>query len=183
MLNELSDLSISLADAGVSIPSWHKHFKPNPKKTTYYALIDGTGKVSDILPLKDIQRITSTRKWEVANGVSFPSFNVLPLYDVRLNGSDAREVKEFKNSLLEKKVTEKDISKRLAELRKRGKQIWKNSEERRVSECLQTLPKKMQAFLGKFPEKYASLAVLIERLKNLGVTDSNAEKTPMCPRG
>src|SRR5436309_15797623 len=109
MLNELGDLSVSLAEAGVSTPSWHKHFKPNPKKTTYYVLIDGTGKISDILPLKDIQRITSTRKWEVANGVSFPSFNVLPLHDVRSNESDDEEVKEFKRSLLDKKVTEKNI--------------------------------------------------------------------------
>jgi hypothetical protein len=40
MLNELSDLSASLIEAGVSTPSWHKHFKPNPKKSKYYVLID-----------------------------------------------------------------------------------------------------------------------------------------------
>ena len=111
MLNELSELSTSLVEAGVSTPTWHRHFKPNPKKPTYYALIDNTGKITDILPLKDIERITATRKWEVANGVSFPAFNVLPLHDVHSNESEEKEVKAFKKSLLDKKVTEKDISK------------------------------------------------------------------------
>ena len=153
------------------MPSWHKHFKRNPKKSTYYLLVDATGKVIDILPLKDIQRITSTRKWEVANGVSFPSFNVLPLYDVRSNEAQEKDVRSFKRSLLNKKVTDKEISRRLAELKRRGKSLWKESEERRLSECLQTLPQKMQAFLGECPEKYTSVSVLVERVENLGVTD------------
>lgn len=171
MLNELSDLSASLAEAEVSMPSWHKHFKRNPKKATYYLLVDATGKISDILPLKEIERITSTRKWEVANGVSFPSFNVPPLHDLRSNESEEKEVRTFKKSLVDKKVSEKDISKRLAELKARGKKLWTESEEKKVSKCLQVLPKKMRAFLGECPEEYSSISTLIERVRNLGVTD------------
>jgi len=171
MLNELSDLSASLVEAGVSTPTWHKHFHQNPKKPTYYALIDKAGKVSDILPLKDIERITSTRKWEVANGVSFPSFNVPPLYNIRSNDSEEKEAKAFKKSLLDKKVSGTDVGKKLAELKKRGKTLWKDSDERKISGCLQTLPKKMQAFLGECPKQYISASVLIQRVTNLGVKD------------
>lgn len=175
MLNELSELSASLVKAGVSTPSWHKHFKPNPKKSTYYVLIGKTGTIADILSLKDIERITSTRKWEVANGVSFPAFNVLPLFDVRSNESDEKEVRAFKKSLLDNTVAEKDIKRGLDELKRRGKSLWKESEESRLSECLQTLPKKMKAFLGKCPEKYTSIPVLIERVANIGVKDLFAQ--------
>jgi hypothetical protein len=171
MLNELSDLSASLAEAGVSIPSWHKHFKPNPKKTTYYVLIDGTGKVSDILPLKDIDRITSTRKWEVANGVSFPSFNVLPLYKIRSNESDEKEAKAFKKSLSDTKAIKADTSKGIAKLKNQGTKLWKATEEKRVAECLQTLSKKLNDLLGKPSEDHLSISVLIERVQNLGVMD------------
>jgi hypothetical protein len=95
----------------------------------------------------------------------------LPLYKVSSNESEEKKAREFKKSLLDNKVTEKDISKGLAELRKRGKRMWKDPEARRVSECLQTLPKKMRALLGAAPEKYISLSVLMERVKNLSVTD------------
>ena len=82
MLNELHDLAQSLKAVGVSMASWHMHFKPCPKgSATFFLLLDSLGQVADLEPVTDRERLASIRKWEVAPGTSFPAFNVLPLYE------------------------------------------------------------------------------------------------------
>ena len=82
MLNELYDLAQSLKAVQVAMASWHQHYKTCPKgPATYYLLLDASGQPVDLEPITDRERIAVMRKWEVAAGVSFPAFNVLPLYE------------------------------------------------------------------------------------------------------
>jgi len=47
---------------------------------TYWVYIDGQGNIAALAPTPSVQ-VSTVRKWEKANGVSFPAFNVPPLLE------------------------------------------------------------------------------------------------------
>jgi hypothetical protein len=104
MLNELYEVSTALTTAGLRTVSWHRHFKPNPKpgrqSPAYFVQVDSDGKITDVQAVFDRDRVGSLRKWEIENGVSFPSFNVVPLYKIAGNKEEREEISKFKKALL-----------------------------------------------------------------------------------
>ena len=79
MLNELRELSTCLEEAGIEVEDLHQNFKLCPKYLTYWVYLDEQGNVSGIAPVPKTQ-VQEVRKWEKANGVSFPAFNMPPFY-------------------------------------------------------------------------------------------------------
>lgn len=172
MLNELYEVSTSLALAGVRSASWHRHFKPNPKpgrqSPAFFIQIACDGKITDIQAVFDRDRVGSLRKWEVANGVSFPSFNVEPLYKVTCQGEERNKVAEFKKQLLGATPPNLTVrQEKLEELVKKGENLWTDSKSGRISKCLKTIPKQVAELLGKPPADCKAIGELIHRVSQL----------------
>jgi len=176
MLNELYEVSTALTSAGVRAASWHRHFKPNPKpgrkSPAYVVQIDSNGKIADVQAVFDRDRVGSIRKWEVENGVSFPSFNVVSLYKVAGRKEEREEVLKFRKELLSATPPDRGVrQEKLKDLVNKGEKLWTGNKSDRISKCLKTLPKQVSELLGAPPDDYKAIAVLIQRLRQL-----NAEK-------
>lgn len=172
MLNELYEVSTVLTSAGVRTASWHRHFKPNPKpgrqSPAYFVQIDSNGEIKYVQAVFDRDRVGSLRKWEVENGVSFPSFNVVPLYKVAGQEKEREEVLKFRKELLS--ATPPDLAVRqekLNDLINKGEKLWTGNKSGRISKCLKTLPKQVAELLGAPPDDYKAIAVLIQRVSQL----------------
>ena len=99
MLNELKDLARSLSISGVKFTDWHPNFKKCPKSgMTCFISLNEHGNIEDISFLEPDFDITTVRKWEKANGRSFPAFNVPSLHKTQ-NYETASEVNQFKKDL------------------------------------------------------------------------------------
>jgi len=168
MLNELHDLAQSLKAVHVSMASWHQHFKTCPKgPTTCYMLLDSSGQVTDLEPITDRERIAAMRKWEVAAGVSFPAFNVLPLFEPKTD-ADKRAAVELRKAITSKSPPPVDeIRQRLQSVLTSANSLWVKKEPARIGNCLTTLPKEIAEVLGTPPDDYRSIAALIERAGKL----------------
>lgn len=168
MLNELYDLAQSLVDVQVKMDSWNTNFKTCPKgTTTYYVFIDTSGDVTELELLSDRERIASIRKWEVAAGVSFPAFNVLPLYEPI--GAEAKKTAvELRKAITSKSPPPADeISVRLNSLIGACDSLWVNKEPTRITKCLTTLPSVVNDTLGEPPDEFRSIVELITRARSL----------------
>jgi hypothetical protein len=88
MLNELRDLSRSLIASGIKITDWHPNFDKCPRGgTACFIYLDESGDIKGIaLPEPDFD-VTTIRKWEKANGCSFPAFNVPSLFTTKRSTS------------------------------------------------------------------------------------------------
>ena len=172
MLNELYEVSTILRSSGVRPASWHRHFRPNPKpgrqSPAYFIQIARDGKVTDIQAVFDRDRVGSLRKWEVANGVSFPSFNVVPLYKVA-GGKEEREgVGKFKKTLLSATPPDPAVrQEKLEQLVNKGEKLWTGSKSDRISKCLKTIPKQVAELLGEPPADCKAIGKLIHRTSQL----------------
>lgn len=172
MLNELHDLAASLEGAGIQAMAWHRHFKPNPKPSLksqiFFVFLNKKGDISRIEPLFDRERAASIRKWEVANGLSFPSFNVFPLYQVSNDEEGRKQTAEIKKVLLEHSLPEKknraDTIKALIE---DGICLWKEKDKKKLSKCFREVPKDVTTLLGQVPTEFMAIKELIKRTELL----------------
>ena len=167
MLNELHDLAQSLSTLNVTVESWHQHFKPCPKgSSAYLLLIDSAPSISDLEVFGDRERVAATRKWEVAAGVSFPAFNVLPLYEP-CSDDDKKAATALRKELLSKNPPEcADTRERVARLIQVSKSLWTEKELVRVSKCIGTLGNELAVMLGSPPDEFRSISELIVRTAN-----------------
>ena len=168
MLNELYDLSQRLEDAQVSMASWHRHFKPCPAGTpTYLVLLDAKSCVVELEPITDRERISAIRKWKVENGVSFPGFNVLPLFEPH-DDEGKKQAVELKKALVSKTPPSRnEIQEKIETLVGNSDSLWVNKEAARIEKCVTTHAKSLAADLGSPPKEYDALVELISRASRL----------------
>lgn len=172
MLNELHDLAVSLEGAGVQAMAWHRHFKPNPKPTLksplFFVCLDKEGKISRVEPLLDRERATSIRKWEVANGLSFPSFNISPLYKVSNDEEGQKHTAEFKKALLTNSPPDrKNAADTIKTLINDGICLWGEKDKKKLSKCFRDVSKDVTALLGQVPTEFMAIKELIKRTELL----------------
>lgn len=164
MLNELHDLAQSLKSVQVAMASWHQHFKTCPKgNATYYLLLEASGSIKDIEPITDRDRIGALRKWEVAAGVSFPAFNVLPLLEPKTD-ADKKIAVEMRRAITSKSPPPAEKMRlNLQSLLASSLSLWVKKEPARISNCLSSLPLDIVKLLGTPPDEYKSIVELIGR--------------------
>ncbi len=79
MLNELRELALCLEKTGIDIEDLHPNFRSCRKYLTYWVYLDEQGDVAGVKPVPS-EQAQKYRKWEKANGVSFPAFNMPPIF-------------------------------------------------------------------------------------------------------
>lgn len=164
MLNELKDLSRSLIASGVELTDWHPNFDKCPKAgVTCFIYIADKGNIDTISFPEPGFDVRTIRKWEKANGCSFPAFNVPPLF----RANDDELIKEI-NDL--KKVLQKGKS---IETAKANEFIsscsinWDKTALTKINLCLSRAIAEIEGQLGDIPLEYSSIKKLFERAKEL----------------
>ncbi len=166
MLNELRDLTRSLSASGVEFTDWHQNFKKCPKNgMTCFIYLNERGDIEDIkFPEPDFD-ITTIRKWEKANGCSFPAFNVSPLFKTD-DKEMIKEISQIKKNL--KKGNPIDVLK-LNELINNCHINWNETALSNIGRCLSRATIEIEKQLIDVPPEYSSIQILFERAKNIEV--------------
>lgn len=94
MINELYQLSAVLEQENITPYKWYDRYKQIPKKDAVRIWLSADGSVADIDTIKK-EDTQSLRKLETANGMSFPAFNIIPLYRI----TDAEQISEIQQAV------------------------------------------------------------------------------------
>lgn len=97
MLNELRELAVCLEKAGIAVEDLHPNFKACPNYLTYWVYLDEQGNITGIAPVP-VAQVQKVRKWEKANGVSFPAFNMPPIFKAASTGAQ-EQIKDIKKRI------------------------------------------------------------------------------------
>lgn len=164
MLNELRDLAQSLLTSGIEFTDWHPNFKKCPKSgMTCFIYLNEHGDIEDIsFPEPDFD-ITTVRKWEKANGCSFPAFNVPSLYKTQ-NDETASEVNQFKRDLKKGNPIASEVLNKVME---NCVSNWDGTALASVNRCLTRATSEIEEQLGTIPAEYSSINNLLQRAKRL----------------
>lgn len=160
MLNELRELAICLEKAGIEVEDLHPNFKACPKYLTYWVYLDEQGNITGIAPVPAAQ-VQGIRKWEKANGVSFPAFNMPPLFKAA-----SKELQELIKAI--RKNIEKGVAvttKELSAASDSCETLWDEGIIKKLTDCLTKPIADISEYLETVPDKYKSIAQLISRTK------------------
>jgi hypothetical protein len=129
--------------------------------------LDANCHAVELQPLRDKQQIVSIRKWEVSNGLSFPSLNVIPLFEP--HGEKAKEVAvNLRKQLVSKTPPQGDDVRRAIEsLISISTSLWTNKEATRINRCLTTHAAAFVSKLGSPPTEYGAILELASRANRL----------------
>lgn len=170
MLNELRDLARSLEKAGIVQEDLHPLFKPCPKGgLNFWLYLDTDGNIQDIVPIAT-ETVTKVRKWERANGISFPAFNVPPLYEAG-GDEDKEKIKTAKKSL--QKGSQLDLSE-LQALISKSRSLWKDTISKKIIDCLSKPVDEVEKLLGDVPDRFLSIKELCRRTRLLSADKLHA---------
>jgi len=170
MLNELYHLSEVLGGEGISLPVWHKDFKPLPnasgKKPCYRIMIGANGSISDIVPMQG-DLVSCLRKWEPSNGHSFPGFNIQPLYRI----ADVDRKKALKKWRKDNKSVDREVVKEwCADVEAMN---WDEKFNTKMIKCLQTIPRELNVHCSAISNDFYAINNLCDRIKAWGDDCSN----------
>jgi hypothetical protein len=164
MLNELRELSVSLEKAGIKVEDLHPNFKSCPKYLSYWVYLDKQGNVSGVAPVPATQ-VQGIRKWEKANGVSFPAFNMPPLFKAE------HEVLQSQIKGMRKSIEKGAIitAKELLTSVKSCEPLWDKGITKKLADCFAKPIVDIAKQLEAPPNKYKSIAELISRAQRVKV--------------
>lgn len=94
MINELYQLSAVLEKENFTLYKWYDRYKQIPNREAVRIWLLSDGNIADIDTIKK-EETQSLRKFEPANGWSFPAFNIIPLYRI----TDADQISEVQKVL------------------------------------------------------------------------------------
>ena len=163
MLNELFLLSESLERTGVSLQSWHRHFKECPQGgKAFFVDLDDQGRIAKASSITDLQIRAGLRKYEKAAGYSFPSFNAPPLLQFA-DDDDKERAAKLRKAFGSKKPPEKAArDEELAYLLSVSTSGWKNEMDK-LNDCLSSVPQALMTVLGEGTDESSSFVELLRR--------------------
>ena len=198
MLNEVFLLSESLKRTGITLHSWHRHFKECPQSgKAFFTELDDRGHVAKVSPITDPQLRAELRKYEKAAGYSFPSFNVPPLLQF-IDEEKKERAAKFRKALGLKKPPETTVrDKELAYLLSVSTSGWIRSDKGarskdamdKLNDCLSSVTHDILAMLGESTDESRSFvellrraqqtngAALHERLKEIAIHEIRSEQS------
>jgi hypothetical protein len=155
LLNELSRLSEGLKAAGIRTVSWHQFFKPCPKYRTYYLFVSEAGVIEGVTRIVDPSDVTAVRKYEIANGLSFPAFNVLPVASVQSDATLAI-VKRIEVLVNSTSPNPDELADLLDLLLRESEPLWTEFETSRLRTCLLDIPRSLSRQIGDAPPVFSA---------------------------
>lgn len=165
MLNELRELAVCLEKSGIVVEDLHPNFKACPNYLTYWAYLDPQGNITGVAPVLATQ-VQKVRKWEKANGVSFPAFNMPPLFK-----ATSEELQDRIKML--KKNIEKGIavtSDDLLSVIDSCESFWSEGTIKKLNDCLTKPVIDISGYLGTAPDTYTSVTQLCARTQLVKAT-------------
>ena len=167
MLNELRDLSRSLIASGIQLTDWHPNFKKCPKaRVTCFTYITDKGDINISIPDPSFD-VRTIRKWEKANGCSFPAFNVPPLFKL-IDNESIKKIYALKKVLQKGKPIE---SVTVNELINNSIINWDKTAFKKNNLCLSSAVAEIEEQLGIIPSEYSAISMLIERTKKIDIKE------------
>jgi len=164
MLNELYSLAGCLPK-NIKLKDWHPKLKELPNVTRQkpcYRVLIGEDGVADLEVVHDLPE--GVRKWETANGHSFPAFNIKPLYVHKRAGKDVKKTfDDFLKKISKSASSEPGSGDTLDSWLRESDPAWKTSDIERVTRCLNALPGDLQKSAGPAPTELKAWDVLLER--------------------
>ena len=173
MINELFQLSESLRVAGVSLPSWHRYYRVLPMSGDAVCIeLDHAGQVAG-MSFIDPEKRRYLRKYEYAQGHSFPSFNIKPLRKFK----DKQDRKRFLDCM--KSVKGKGSSgvridaEELEYLFSASEGGWTVGDKGKLESCLHKTAQSLKEELGSCDGDlvFCSFLELLRRAQNINVSD------------
>lgn len=171
MLNELRELAVCLEKAGIVVEDLHPNFKACPNYLTYFTYLDEHGNITGIAPVS-VEQVQKVRKWEKANGVSFPAFNMPPLFKATSTGTQ-EQIKDIKKRIDKGlKVTVEEVQVAIDssemlwdEVTTNKKGISKQPTIEKLSDCLTKPIVDISVLLNDPPTSCRAINQLISRTK------------------
>lgn len=157
-------LSESLAKAGITPKDWDKRLRLLPNITDqtpcYRISIDKSGKIGSIDILSE-DLAKQLRKWEPSNGMSFPGFNIQPLFRILLNEEERKLLRKWRD----KKCTEQvDVDTLKEWSKKESTTTWNVNQLGKLEKCLNKTPVSLKEQLNEIPGRFKSLKNLFNRV-------------------
>lgn len=164
MLNELYSLAGCLPK-DIKLMYWHPKLKELPKITRQkpcYRVLIGEDGVSNIEIVRELPE--GVRKWETANGHSFPAFNIKPVYVHKRAGKEVKKAfDDFLKKISKSASSESGAGDTLDGWLRESDPAWGKSDIERVAKCLNALPGDLQKSAGSTPAEFSAWDVLLGR--------------------
>lgn len=176
MLNELRDLARSLEKAGISTGQMHPLFKPCPQRgLSYWLYLGANGEVQDVVLLPRDFDVSTIRKWEKANGCSFPAFNIPPLCEPIETGKEF--IKDSKKALTKGSQLIKDD---LNDVILNSKSLWSAPIKKKINDCLRRATNEVEEQIKDAPKELIAISELIRRARCLSAENLNTQLRDIC---
>ncbi len=177
MLNELFELSQSMRGIETEVPS-RDLVQVRTSGSTIRVFLDHTGCISRLEPETDRERLRKTLKYFKGElGVSFPAFNVPPLYEHEsgeVSGLLKRITKISANGgNLEKETFEAE----LLSLCQSSKKSWSPNKDKQIDKCVKSLAKELESIIRPIPVEFCALAELCHRAELLDANSLHSHLT------
>ena len=170
MLNELYEASMSLQDFGVNPKDWDQKYMRVPKlggaKPTFFVFIGSNNQVTRIERIIDANEIDGLRKWQKANGYSFPYFNIPPLWRINFEPKKNEKDKVIEQKLKNNRLSKQELQQFMNEKTATAKE-WEANQILRIDDCLRKLSNEFRAIVGTPPPELCAIAALIERVSEI----------------
>ncbi len=176
MLNELYDLSLSLERAGIAPTDWHPNLKELPKvtkaKPCFKIYLGADGSVTNIEPIEEDAKLEGLRKWQSGgNGYSFPCFNVRPLYkayaeDVAIE-PEKKHFDEWLKGVKRSSALSDESEITFSGFMDARHKLWNDEHNKRVADCLGTIPKKLREIAGEPSDEFRAITALFDRCQQI----------------
>jgi hypothetical protein len=183
MLNELRELAVCLEKSGIVVEDLHPNFKACPNYLTYWVYIDEQGNITGTMAVSADQ-VKRIRKWEKANGISFPAFNMPPLFKAALTTTQEK-IKDIKKRIEKGLETNVDEVKSIANsceilwdevaTNKRGNSKQPTIEK--LTDCLTKPIIDISVLLNAPPNNCKAISQLISRTKLIKPTKFKEQLT------
>ena len=175
MLNELYELSRSLSRLNVQVVSWHRYLKECPRGgKTFFVDVDASSKIAGLRQISDPDRLSQLRKYEKAAGYSFPSLNILPLWQFDDDSQIEVATKLRKSLNSKKRPAAGDVVDAVTQLLRTARSLWVDPDKKtggrdamdKVDGCLGSVVEDLSAIVAqKDNGNGRAFSTILERAK------------------
>ncbi len=128
--------------------------------------VNNAGVIERATPIGDVSTITELRKYEKANGLSFPAFNMSPLASAQSDKALAA-LEQVEMLLKSPKVDQNGLEDLVRQLISESEPLWSESETRRLKACLLDVPRELSEQIGEAPPPFAAWNALMAACSRL----------------